>query len=409
MQEDRGLQKFRVLESWRGICAMGVVLFHISLASHVHGFTPVRNANLGVDFFFVLSGFVLGHAYSTRLTNLRAAREFVIRRVGRLLPLHLFALGILLLLELVKLFLVSRFNVSAGDAPFTGAFGIGALVASIFLVNGLGFIPYFAWNGPSWSVSTEFWTYLVFLAACLGGPRKYRVTASALALACGLALVYIAARNVGLPTYSGLGLLSCLYGFACGNILNLLYRRLTARSIAPSPFAEYVALVVITAIFLGLAPWQQITAPLGFAFAILIFAFERGAVSRALMTPIPLHLGLVSYSIYLMHIPVLAIVSGAAQTVQSKLHVQLYVPSPDGPLLSFGNGWINDAAVLLEVLVIVGSASLTYYAIENPARKYFNKLANQVSAASHVTLADSESIAVAAGQEFAPRSPPRKA
>jgi peptidoglycan/LPS O-acetylase OafA/YrhL len=391
------LKKFRALESWRGICAIGVVLFHISLASHIRGFTPVRNANLGVDFFFVLSGFVLGHAYSARLSNLAAAREFVIRRIGRLLPLHLFALGILVLLELSKLFLVARFDVSVGAPPFTGATGIGALVASIFLVNGLGFIPYFAWNGPSWSVSTEFWVYLVFLVACLGGLKKYRLTASLLALACGLAFLYIAKHNIKLHTYNGLGLLSCLYGFSCGNVLNILYGRLTARNIAPSRFAEYIALAVIVAIFFGLAPWQHIVAPLGFGFAILIFAFERGPVSRALMMRVPEHLGLVSYSIYLMHMPILAIVSGIARTAQSKLHVSLYVPRSDGQLLlSFGNVWINDAAVLLLVLVIVGLASLTYHAIESPGRKYFNKLANQNSANSRTLLPDSQSIGVTA-------------
>lgn len=387
-ERNHGPQKFRALESWRGICAIGVVLVHISLNSHIRTLAAVRNAGLGVDFFFVLSGFVLGHAYSGRLTTLRDAREFIIRRTGRLLPLHLFALAILVALELLKLFLVSRFHVSAGDAPFTGANSIAGLVASLFLVNGLGIIQYFTWNGPSWSVSTEFWAYLLFLMACLA--HKYRLVASLLAVGCGLALLDIEMRHLPLHTYNGVGLLRCLCGFSCGNLLNLLYRQLVARNVAPPPLAEYLALAIIAAIFIQLSPHQYLLAPLGFSVAILIFAFERGLVSRILTTRIPLHLGLVSYSIYLMHMPVLDVMNGLARTVQSKLHLHLYVPGTDGQLLlNVGGAWANDLATVFVVLLVIGVASFTYYAIENPGRIYFNAIGRRVRSSPRIAVGSS--------------------
>ncbi len=58
--------RFEALDGWRGICACLVVLFHF------HGYSPlntsglIRNSYLFVDFFFVLSGFVIACNYSTR-------------------------------------------------------------------------------------------------------------------------------------------------------------------------------------------------------------------------------------------------------------------------------------------------------------------------------------------------------
>jgi peptidoglycan/LPS O-acetylase OafA/YrhL len=270
--------KFRALESWRGLCALGVVLYHCNIASHLRYFAPVRNADLGVDFFFVLSGFVLAYAYSQRLAQASAGYNFMIRRTGRLLPLHLFALGVLLLLELLKWVSVYRFDAVAGDIPFTGPNSMTALFVSVFLLNGLGFLPYFAWNGPSWSISTEFWTYLLFLVACLAGPRTYRLIFTLVFLACGLVLALLDARHVQLHTYEGAGMLRCLYGFSSGALVYLLYRRIKASDTAPPPWLEFLALTAMAGLFSGLCSWSRSLAPLVFSCAILIFAFEGGCV-----------------------------------------------------------------------------------------------------------------------------------
>ena len=61
--------RFTALDGWRGICALLVALYHFHATSHVEQLGLVRNAYLFVDFFFVLSGFVITYAYADRLAR----------------------------------------------------------------------------------------------------------------------------------------------------------------------------------------------------------------------------------------------------------------------------------------------------------------------------------------------------
>ena len=80
--------RFQALDSWRGVCALLVAATHFHIDSHVYTNAFLRHAGLFVDFFFVLSGFVITHAYGRKLASPDNVREFVIRRFGRLWPLH---------------------------------------------------------------------------------------------------------------------------------------------------------------------------------------------------------------------------------------------------------------------------------------------------------------------------------
>jgi peptidoglycan/LPS O-acetylase OafA/YrhL len=97
-----------------------------------------------------------------------------------------------------------------------------------------------------------------------------------------------------------------------------------------------------------------------------------------LKTRVPLHLGQISYSIYMVHFPLLAVVNGICRAAQGLLHVPLYQQSADGEwILSFGNVWLNDLFLVLLLVSIVGVATLSYRWIENPGREYFNQLAGR--------------------------------
>jgi peptidoglycan/LPS O-acetylase OafA/YrhL len=79
-------QRFEVLDGWRGAAAIAVALFHLPVLSHAYGLPVIRNAYLFVDFFFVLSGFVISQAYLDRLSSPADLRRFAIRRFGRAWP-----------------------------------------------------------------------------------------------------------------------------------------------------------------------------------------------------------------------------------------------------------------------------------------------------------------------------------
>jgi hypothetical protein len=75
--------RFDLLDGWRGICALLVALYHLRLDGYAYDLPAVRNAYLFVDFFFVLSGFVISHAYSSKVASFRNILVFVVRRFGR--------------------------------------------------------------------------------------------------------------------------------------------------------------------------------------------------------------------------------------------------------------------------------------------------------------------------------------
>ena len=145
----------------RGVAAMWVVLFHgyAYLGPLLGGpdrirVPIIRDGYLGVDLFFILSGFVLSLAYSERIQKdfKSGIVEFFFARVWRIFPLHWFSLAIFVLL--VEAFPENFW----GPGPFT----LGALVASAALVQ--DWIPStaLAWNHPSWSLSAEWAAYLLF-------------------------------------------------------------------------------------------------------------------------------------------------------------------------------------------------------------------------------------------------------
>ena len=97
--------KILYLESLRGIAALNVAMYHASLVggeSFIVTNSFVKNADLMVDFFFVLSGFVIAYNYSDRIFNFASLTQFQTKRFLRLYPLHFLTLLIFLAIELAK-------------------------------------------------------------------------------------------------------------------------------------------------------------------------------------------------------------------------------------------------------------------------------------------------------------------
>jgi len=208
-------QRFIALDSMRGCCALLVAAYHLNPQGRSLLGPLLANSYLWVDFFFVLSGFVIAHGYEGRIVGLASARSFLVRRLARVYPLHLFVLALYVALELSRL-VVGGSHAAAGDhPPFSGWTSLGGLAANLFLVHGLGLTDYLTWNAPSWSISCEFWTYALFALLALLVPMRSL-------LGCGLlaagALAAIAlSRPEDMNLVSGiLPLLRCIAGFFLG-------------------------------------------------------------------------------------------------------------------------------------------------------------------------------------------------
>ena len=97
---------FLPLESLRGFAAVSVALFHFNVGSSFNN-SFTNNAGIMVDFFFVLSGFVIALSYMEKIKNCNDLVSFQKKRFWRLYPLHMVMLLIFVLLEFIKDFLTT--------------------------------------------------------------------------------------------------------------------------------------------------------------------------------------------------------------------------------------------------------------------------------------------------------------
>lgn len=362
--------RFAVLDGWRGICALVVALHHFYADGNFFHVPFVRGAWLFVDFFFVLSGFVIAHAYGKRLSNLPELLAFIARRLGRLWPLHTSVLGALVILEFAKLLAMLQFGVVAENPPFAGETSEHAIVANLLLVHALGIYEHETWNFPSWSISTEFWTYMVFAGLCLLGlGRSWRMCLGLAALGAGTVAIQ---SPDWLHTMADFGFFRCLFGFFVGCAV---YRLLAGRLGSRLPAATMLEILVVALVIAFVNHGDPITAlsmatPLVFALAVGIFAFSQGALSRLLMTAPARALGQWSYSIYLVHTVILVMVGRLANLLPWSLTTPVEINGSTRVLLVFGERWVADVGAVFYLATVVALASLTWRWIERPCQQW---------------------------------------
>lgn len=160
-------RRFRALDAWRGICALCVAVLHFPSTGFISSSAIIQNAGRFVDFFFVLSGFVIAYAFRRQL-EAGAWRSFVVRRIGRLWPLHVTMLAVMVAIALAA---------SAAGLQIYGE-SYWAIPANLTMTQAWGYLDYLSWNGPSWSISTEMLAYLLFALLALTAKGR------ALDLAC---------------------------------------------------------------------------------------------------------------------------------------------------------------------------------------------------------------------------------
>ncbi len=342
--------RFIALDAWRGIAALAVALFRLEADGHFYALDFVRNAWLFVDFFFVLSGFVIAYAYLDRIDDVRSTARFTLRRFGRLWPLH-----IAMLLAFVAL---EASRGLRGEDAFEGAKAPWTIMPEIALVHGLGITGLTDWNSPSWSISTEFWAYVVFAALVLGFRRQMAVAATVVVVATMAILVSVSTN--GMDVTFDYGFLRCLAGFFTGVLVLLIWRKLKMRIALPAPTAVEAAAVALAVAFVTVADrsWLSFAAPFVFAPVVLVFAFQKGAISRALVTRPMQAIGEWSYAIYM-----------TAYFIALFFNLKLVPRIPDAPM---------DLVAVAYLACVLVASWLCYRLIETPTRAWFNKLAQKI-------------------------------
>lgn len=376
--------RFQSLDSWRGLCAVLVALLHYHAAWHLYEFPLIRNSYLFVDFFFVLSGFVIAHAYGHRVGDFADFGCFVVLRFGRLWPLHAAVLGLFLVVELAALALEPWLGGAYPRPPFTESRSVVAILTNILMLHSLGFHSDVTWNFPSWSISVEFYTYLVFAAVLLVLPR-YRVSAAVAIITCAVGVLVMAGPG-SMDVTVQYGIFRCLAGFFLGCLAFQAYlvtvKRLGGGRMPGADLVEAGCTVLVLA-FIAIAGTGPLSflAPLVFTAAVFVFAFECGFVSRFLKNPLLLRLGALSYSIYMVHAFVLLILENstavAGKFLGMGLKTEHVVNGSRIGLLDFGNPWVMDGLALVYIGAVIVLASLTYRFIEVPGYDAAKRLVNR--------------------------------
>jgi peptidoglycan/LPS O-acetylase OafA/YrhL len=273
------------LTCFRALTAGWVFIYHLNLQVHRGaGFVLLHRGYLGVDGFFLLSGLVLAYAHPVAPVRPAAALRFWARRLLRLMPVHLATLGVLV----AGVAVAALAGVAIRDP---GRFGWGELLRALALVHGWGFSARWAWNYPSWSISTEWAGYLAFPLLWLGVSRLSLIAAALLPLVALAVLAWVGDGPYGLNlTFQG-GLFRFFPEFVAG----LALARLVANLPAAFVLAGAGAFWLMAALFL---PDAAVVAALWCVLAALTAGGLRG---RRVLDRVPglRWLGELSYSFYM--------------------------------------------------------------------------------------------------------------
>lgn len=281
-------QKLQGLQLLRGIASFQVVLFHMTGTFRTENEQVFlggwfRNSSSAVLVFFVLSGFIIFYA-SRKLINSRNISTFYIKRFIRIFPIYWFSISYLAVFYLLT---------DPGKFPAT----IQGYLKMITLWFG-----HLSLNGVSWSLSYEIYFYLLFGLLILSKHTKYILYA--LLIMCVLSATSLLNIDMYLGSYlfNGRNVL-----FAMGVVLAIYYKKF---NLVNNP---KVSFLLFTAFFVGYLYWDynqsfkdfhyQIIVGLFACAFILLLIKSEDVMEHKIWTPF-IYLGNISYSLYLVHLPV---------------------------------------------------------------------------------------------------------
>lgn len=350
------------LTSIRFFLALGVVIFHYQLQwpwDSIADTGLLDRLRLGVDAFFILSGFVLTHAYREALETRRLNYgRFLVARFARVYPAHIAVLAF------VGVMVAGASLVGAAfDRTFYNPLG---LVTTLLLVH--AWFPEVVkaeWNGPSWSLSAEWFAYLAFPAFSWLGVklRNHPVVLLLIAGAVFLALDLLYQSLFGkvvVHAEANMGVLRIIPEFFYGIALYRLGQRIELRRPFVVAAAWASTLVLLTLMHLQ-ADDRLVVVMAGPLILVLALLSKAGATGPLASRPLLLG-GEASYALYLVHFPVLIAWKGVVSVLSGRESAYVLAWWEVGVLLAISIA----AAVALHLL------------LEVPARTWIRRQADRI-------------------------------
>mgnify|MGYP001293425944 CR=1 FL=1 len=368
---------YNLLDGLRGVAALLVLWYHVNegfgFAGAVNGVSDGRILNfnhgyLAVDFFFILSGFVIGYAYDDRWNKGFGLKEFFKRRLIRLHPMVIMGA----ILGVITFCLQG--SVQWNGTQITTSFTMLALLLTMFFIPAIPGAGYeirgngemFPLNGPFWSL---FFEYIGNILYALFIRRLSTKMLGILVVLLGIALTWFAIGNIS--TYGSIdagwtldnvnflgGSLRMLFPFTMGMFLSRVFRPVKVRG------AFWICSAVLTALFA--VPFIDILKPVSLngiyesfciliVFPILVWLGASGATTDKFSTNTCKFLGDISFPLYVVHYPFMYLFY--AWLIKNKLY-------------TFGEIWVMSLVVMIWN-ILLAYACLKLY--DEPVRNYLAK------------------------------------
>jgi peptidoglycan/LPS O-acetylase OafA/YrhL len=349
-------ERLYLIDICRGIAAYCIVIFHyrifynpnINTTSFEKNNQPFYNILfpayefgwISVQFFFVISGFIFYYLYLKQISNKKISfKEFFILRFSRLYPLHFITLNIVLILYLTfKLLDLELFSFSE--------INIKHYILNILLISNWGFENQASFNTPSWSISIEVMLYILFFFISKSNVRIFFSTAYLLLF--GIFIFYFN-KLIG-------------YGIFCffiGGFTYLVIEKINNYKIKEINVIFLFSIIFISAIFLiknykiTEIHFKILMLTIIFPTLIIILFFYQ-KINKKIGKKISL-IGDISYSLYLIHLPIQILIFGILKFNNIKLDFN------------------SKFYFLYYIIIVTAISSLSYFYFERPIQKFFRR------------------------------------
>ena len=371
--------EIRQLTGVRFLAAIWVVLYHFQFM--IFGLVPeLRPAGflfdagyLAVDLFFALSGYIIAYQYLAAFPHGRGTpgqyRRFLIKRLARIYPLQFVTL-------LIAVAVIVTGVLIGVAIPFPENFTVWGAIQDLLLIRGWEPFPRQGWNFPAWSLSAEWFAYLLFPAVALliGAVRRRGLGRGGL---LAVLVACVAVEGLGawlLPSFNGMPhpLVRVLAGFVAGAaVFAIGPPRIGPRILGVAGLVG-LALLITTAGRIELDPARAVVVLLLSVVVVAGLAGGSGAPIRWLGSRPLEYGGRISYGIYMIH-GIVLMIGGALLAV-------LVQQIPQATVLQ----WPVIARLgilLVPFVVVLALGAVLYHLVERPAQRWVGGFAERVGTA----------------------------
>ncbi len=344
------------LTSLRGIAALWVVILHFKLLASEYCidfglFSKVIDKGyMGVDFFFILSGFIISYVYMDKLSqpSIKKIFKYLIFRLGRIYPLHFFII------------LIYVFCIYGLKIKLAGLYTSHTLILNLFNVHGWEFVftdTSQSWNNPSWTISTEWFSYLLFPLLAFFIYRIKSIYANIFLIIFLSSIMFLYCKDNGFLNLNLFmkGIIArTAWEFICGMCLFNIYLAVkNQRHNYDHLFSTSCFILLLIILFFKNTLLKDFICVFLLGLSILFSSKSSNFIKTALSSVLMKWLGINSYSIYMIHFICLLIFKLKFQDFG--IHSRLF-------------------ATGIYISIILLLAHFLYTFVEKPCRDYFRNL-----------------------------------